>query len=77
MLCKRMFGQKVRRNKEKMHLFLGKLLSHKTKRLDVLAAKLTPIVWSETDCLHMHQQNITYCPATYNLVDKMQLVLDK
>ncbi len=31
-----------------------------------------------TDYLHVHKQNIVYCPATYNMVSKMQeMQLDK
>jgi Fe-S-cluster containining protein len=30
-----------------------------------------------TDYIHVHKQNIEYCPATYKMVEKMQLLMSK
>jgi Fe-S-cluster containining protein len=30
-----------------------------------------------TDYIHVHQQNISYCPATFKMVEKMQVALKK
>ena len=30
-----------------------------------------------TDYIHVHKQNISYCPATYKMVEKMKILLEK
>jgi len=47
----RSFKQKVKREGKQLKSFLTKLEKKSPKGLDALAAKLSPEVWAETDCL--------------------------